>query len=131
MGRFQFSLRILLIGVLVAAVLVGIVAQEGRQRREIVADLESKGCGFMYEGDPSLPPITQSHNWLTALFGDEYFPSPVAIIVDGTSATDDDVDAIAALKSLRIIEIADASVSNVAIARLKRLRPNCYIIVGR
>jgi len=128
MPRPQFTLRTLLVATLVVSTLAGLAAEKARRRQSAVAELESKGCGFVYSDDPFLPPIEEPPpDWMTKVFGRDRYPSPLQIIVEGASVTDDDVEVIAAITSLWFIEIVDASFTDAGVARLKRLRPDCYV----
>ena len=121
---FQYSLRSLLAVMLVVCLLLGHVANRGRQQRQAVARIEQRDGYVGYDWEPESAlwitrhlPVWDSKEpareppgpkWLRDLMGDEYFQEVVCVRLQGP-ATNDDLALIADLDEVRILMLDGSS----------------------
>lgn len=123
--RFQFSLKVLLIMVLVAGVGFARLSawlQQTRKQRVVVTMLANRGAGASYPGE--------EEPGFRTLFGQQYFHSPVGLSV-GRGFEGDDVALIEALTELRFLSLASEDVSDDHLGHLAPLtRLNWLCLAG-
>lgn len=120
----RFSLRTLLVAVLVASVPLGWVARRFRQvrkQREAVQEIARHGGTAMQchllgpsdDGDAYCP------NWLRQLLDDDFFTSINYVSLSGPSVTDREIDVLQALPEMRSLTLTDCGVTDEGLSRLK------------
>lgn len=120
--RFQFSLKVLLLLVLVAGVGCARLSswlQQTRKQRDVVAMLAPRGAGASYPGE--------EEPGFRTLIGQQYFRSPVGLSV-ARGFQGGDAAMISALTDLRSLTLASPNVSDddlIHLARLTRLNWLC------
>lgn len=120
--RFQFSLKVLLILVLVAGVGFARLSawlQQTRQQRGIVAMLAARGAGASYPGE--------EEPGFRTLIGQQYFHTPIGLSA-GRGFQGNDAALLSALIDLRSLTLASSNVSDddlVHLAPLARLNWLC------
>jgi hypothetical protein len=126
---FQFSLRTLLIGVTLLAVLLGVISfRANRQRMAVEAikkldgkvayDFETNEEGWDVRDDARPP----GPNWLRNLIGVDYFATVVAVKINTTKDTDDgSVAVIRELPHLRSLVLTGPNVTDSTLDHLKGL----------
>lgn len=122
----QFSLRTLLLLVVVLAVWLGWHAHRVKQQREAVLTVEELGGSARYDyewtdGGGSPPPNQPS--WLARFVGVDHVHDVVSITLPhNKNVTDADLRQLSALKNLRDLNLGWTEVSDEGLAHLKRLR---------
>ena len=111
---FQFSLRSLLIAVMLAAGLLvawRAYVEPYRRQRESMAYIEH--LGGEYKTEPGGP------GWLHQLFGDDKFQNIIEISLDGQNVSDEDLAHLEGLTHLQSLRLGGAQVSDAGLARLR------------
>ncbi len=118
--RLQFSLRTMLFGVLVVALLlwIGMPAQRSYQRQRAVSQLLERGARLDFERE-------KADDWLGPLVGDRLGPqwyADVRAVEVGPSATDEDLRLLEYIGELRGVMLQCPEVTDAGMAHLTRLR---------
>ena len=124
---FQFSLRSLLLAVLVISLPLAWIGHKLNQllrRNEAVSlirqsggtdDYDGYGKHFLTEETPSLP-------WLERLVGSQVLAQPKDVDLAGTSVTDAELAKLANLEGVEMLDLAATPISDAGLAHLARLR---------
>ena len=115
-GRFQFSIRSLLVSVVVIAIpcsWLSVEMTKAREQRATVAAIEELG-GEIWE-KPSGP------EWLRDLLGDDFFKNVDAVIFHGSEVTDAGLEHLQALRQLKDLNLGATRTSDAGLEHLKAL----------
>ena len=119
----QFSLRTLLVLMLVASLPMSWLAVElrrGRQQRAAVLAVQKMGGDVRYERDAS-GRLRTSVPWLMGLLGEESHANVHVVGLFNRPVTDSDLIHLRRLGNLRRLDIARTAVSDVGLAHLQGL----------
>jgi hypothetical protein len=124
----RFSLRALLVFVVLASVGMAWVAakmQQARQQREVVESIKKLGGGVRYDYhdgvcDPKEHPPVPA--WLLAVFGDDFFAKVVGVGFFGTDISDDDLAVLEKLPHLEFVQLERVPITDEGLNHLKGLR---------
>ena len=125
---FQFSLRSLLVFVLIVSIAmswVGVKMERARKQREAVEVIRKVGGGVSHAG--FLMPLVPK--WARAVFGEDFFFDVVAVYAFGVSARagdqtdfgDDEVAYLKRLTSLTFLELRGTQVTDAGLEHLEGL----------
>ena len=122
--RFQYSLRTLLLLVLLVSVGFSCLAVKFgrvRKRRELVAALELRGVTirYAYEVDRSSHP--PGPEWLRAILGDDFFAEVDAVYADHIGLTDEDLAEVSELTGLSALSVSGGQITDAGLKHLKGL----------
>ena len=124
---FQFSLRSLLLAVLVISLPLAWIGHKLNQllrRNEAVSLIRQSGGTDDYDGYGKhfLTEETASLSWLERLVGSQVLAQPKDVDLDGTSVTDAELAKLASLESVEMLSLAATPISDAGLAHLARLR---------
>src|SRR4029077_18430243 len=114
---FRFSLRSLMLLVVLIAVPIGLKTNQVRNQRLVVAEIESLGGHVMWAYEPSRsePP---GPNWLRRLLGDDFFAEIYHVTIDNPGVTDETIGSIAELPNLCSLYFESDAVTDEGVARI-------------
>ena len=133
MLRPQFTLRALLVTILVVGGAIGLYASPLLARSRAIRDLEALGASITYDyqwgHDGAWRPKARAPGaaWLKRLLGENYCASPleVQLFADTKMAphrfTDEDAGRVAALAELKWLVLMDTQLTDGGLRRLARL----------
>lgn len=110
---FQFTLRTLLVAVLVLSVPLSWFAvrmEQSRKQKRSIEALEAVGCGISYEAK-ELPAVVV---WAESFLGRDFFYEPTLVYGSGSDITDDDLKHLASFRQGDGIEL-DVSLDNTSV----------------
>ena len=116
--RFQFSIRSLLVMVVVAAIPCSWLAVEmkkAREQKEAVAAIEKFGAPIQYDF-----PWGSEPEWLRKLLGDDFF-GVVGACIYSTQITDAGLAHLAGLTQLQFLYLDDTQITDAGLANLAGL----------
>ena len=114
-SRFQFSIRSLLVLVVVVAIPCSWMMQEIKRQRKAVAAINESGGQVSWYGP--FGPI-----WLTRLLGDDFFLAVYSVQWPGPQVTDADLEHLTGLKQVRLLLLDSTQVSDAGLEKLKGLK---------
>jgi hypothetical protein len=132
---FQFSMRTLLIGVVIVAIpcaWLGRRIDEKRKERRAVETIRKLGGAvyYNYEMETDFEPPQDRHfsaepygsGWLRKILGDDFFSDPTVAMVAGDDWSDDDLACFEALPTLKSFRLGPAlRITDVGLAHLENL----------
>jgi hypothetical protein len=122
--RFRFGMRTLLLVLTLAAVWLGLTMQAVRTQRAAVAQLQAANGSLLYDyqsnGVASWSRTAQplGPQWLRRLIGPEYFDKPVLASVTPHVRSDDWVQAVNNLPTLKRLHLSGGNVTDESIQRM-------------
>lgn len=127
---FQFSLRTLLILMVICGVACALVmkrVERKRREREIVAAMEKLGACVEYDYQldanrnlkwPAVPP---GPAWLRRLLGENFFCEVESVSLKCRKANDADIEPLEGLTELHVLDLQSTNITNAGLARIKGL----------
>jgi len=117
---FQFSLRTLLVVMLLASMALGWVTakmQQAKRQREAVAALQDFAGGFGYDYQRSKIREILAPSWLRGLLGDDFFGNVDDLCVGGV--TDREMVHIASFHRLKVLRLVSCDITDAGLAQIK------------
>jgi hypothetical protein len=123
---FQFSLRMLLVLVLIVSVPLGwldVKRRQARDRRQTLAAIKKLGGIGDYDChvDASGKPIHHGPAWLRKLYGDDLFDTVSMLRLWGPQTTDDALIHVRALPELQRLDLRETAITDAGMAHLQGL----------
>src|SRR5215471_6511645 len=106
---FRFSLRTLLAGVAIVAVLIWIPVRRAREQRQAVDEILRRGGTVRFDFEKTGATEPAGPAWLRRLLGDDYFRTVDEVFLDGLAVTDDDLKILGGLPSLERVFLRNCS----------------------
>jgi hypothetical protein len=140
---FQFSLRTLMIGTVVVAVIAGWLGrgiEHNRRESEVAKAVTSIGGTIFYDyerwgGGWSRGPKPNGPGWLRAILGENCFSEVTFVGLSDTIVTDADLPAIeqnmSHLAHLKMLDVTRTKISAAGVKHLKAALPNCQVLTDR
>ncbi len=125
--RLRFSIRALLLMVLVFAVYLGYQSHRARNQRDAVAFIRDSGgrVFFDYQLDENdfgiINPRLPGPDWLRGLLGDDYFQAIVTDDLNGTDVSDSDLVHLAKIPRIRYLRLARTNVTDKGMEAVRDL----------
>jgi len=140
--RFRFSLRTLLVVVVLLSVGLGWFAfkmrQAERQRKAVEAIIEAGGwvtydCDLYEDLGYMQRPVSPAPAWLTRLVGDDFFLDVGDVYLSGTKCADEDMEYLKRLTNLNRLNISGTQVTDAGLKHLRRrtLRARGHEVAAR
>jgi hypothetical protein len=136
--RFQFSLRALLVIMVVVSAWMAILSSRARTQRDIVDMILKKGGGVHYRhqefiarrGWNDAEPIAP--RWLRHALGDDYFQTVSLVALRGFKFSDKELEVISNLKGVRVLTVNEEcyDITAAGLRGLQTRLPSCEIISG-
>ena len=124
----QLSLRTLFLLLTAGCIWLGVITKRARDQRAAVNRVLELGgsVSFDYEFDKSGKRIKDAQppgwRWLRQRIGDEYFREVRRVMLDRTSATDDDLRLIGKLRATKTLSLNFTNVGDSGLAHVRHLR---------
>jgi hypothetical protein len=124
--RFQFSIRSLLLLVVVVAIPCSWMAVAGRQK-EVVEEIRQLGglvqhdYKFQESGNPFASGVPPGPTWLRDLLGEDFFATVVDVNCVGSSVTNAGLEHLKGLTQLKRLELSTMPVTDAGLGHLKGL----------
>jgi Leucine Rich repeat len=129
---YQYSLRTLLIGIVVLSLpccWLGMKVREARQQAAAVAAIQKLGGDVLYDyefdaqGDFVRNAALPGPKWLHSLLGDDFFDNVFLVELQGAhrAVTDADLEHLKAFTKLSVLDLGYSQVTNAGVERLKGL----------
>lgn len=115
---YQFTLRTLLLVVLVAGIGFGALGQKFyqiRYQRRAVEELKKLGAGVSYADAED----KWVDRWLYKLFGEDYSPVVSLVVLSGSQVTDAGLVHLKGLNNLRWLILSDTQITDAGLEHLK------------
>jgi hypothetical protein len=125
---FQYSLRTLLLVMLLASIGTSWLAYRATRQRDAVAAILRAGGGVIYSyeydaaGKIVSDPEPPAPEWLRNVLGIDYFSRVTDVHLAGDSITDTDLEVLECLPGLRTLIVAGPGVTDAGLVHLSRLR---------
>jgi hypothetical protein len=119
---FRYSLRTLMVFILLATVPMSWLAvkmRQARKQRQAVEAIVKLGGSLAYDTDISKAPAPK---WLSRLLGDDFFSTPVRVHFPSVPVTDADLEPVEGLTQLRELFLSGSQITDAGLERLKELR---------
>jgi len=122
--RFQFSLRTLLLAVLVVSLPCSWFAvrmERAKRQREAVDAIEKAWCDITYDdrlSNSAEPPVPQ---WARSLLGDDFFFDVVQVRCIGGNFSDDEAGHLEALTNVTFLELGGTQITDAGLEHLEGL----------
>jgi hypothetical protein len=118
----QFSVRTLLVLILVASVGLAWIAsklKQSREQRQAVQAIQRLGGTAIYKGGETEPKAPLGFDWLTSLLGDDFFSD--CVTVEFQNATDAGLVHLQKLHQLREVYLGGALITDDGLAHVESL----------
>ncbi len=124
--RFVFSVRTLIVAILVFGVVMGWKVRKAVTQKEAVAAVQKAGGYVVYEDEIVNGKQTFRRNsfwpeWLVARIGEEYFREVYEVDFYEETMTDDELIPVGTLGRLQVLRLAGSKLTDAGLAHLKGL----------
>ena len=120
---FQFSLRTLMIGVVIVAIACGWIGRKierKHQERDAVEELRKKGATVFYDFNRVSKGSPPGPDWVRKLLGENYF-SEVEWVIEPGNLADDDLKIVSRLTQLKSLRLYSAKITDAGLVNLSHL----------
>ena len=126
----QFSLRAMLVLMLVVSVPLGWFAfklRQARQQRQVIEAIKKLGGGVDYYGPASSGMIRSSVAWLGEFLGEDLSKDVLSVNLCNTTVTDAGLEHLRGLTQLQVLYLRVTPVTGAGVAELQKALPKCGI----
>jgi hypothetical protein len=117
----RFSLRGVLICIVIVAVLICIPINRANKQRSAVKKIQQLGGQVTYDFERTGKLEPSAPAWLRKLIGEDYFRTVDTVHLSNPEITDDDLDCLSGLPDVTYLSILSPKVTDAGLARLDAL----------